>query len=276
MPIPADYMELASAGLDIQRVEAIWAFGASSPGEHIVLPDGRMDLIVRYRLAPDGRVTDMVPAITGPSQKPARVLVARGDCFLGLRYRPGWGGACLGVQPSTLCDTAIRGPAALAVLGQDAEELRQATTPDLLAQALVGVSRQRAARLGRQVPASTLRAIDLLHLAGGRLAPADAARAVDVADRTLRRRVAEATGLSFKALAAVLRFQRTMRLLAACPRPTLAQAALEGGYSDQAHMTREFQRYGGFTPGRRPPVAFGSLPIGQVAESFKIAALASR
>ena len=275
MPIPADYRELPLAGLDTQRVEAIWSFSASSPGEHIVLPDGRMDLIVRYRLEPLGLVTGMAPAIIGPSQKPARVLVERGDCFLGLRYRPGWGGTCLGVRPSTLRDGGLYGPAALVVLGHDVERLRTATTPDLLRQALVLVSRQRAARLGRQVPASTVRAIDLLHLAGGRLAPADAARAVNMPERTLRRRVAEATGLSLKAFAAVLRFQRTMRLLAAFPRLTLAHAALEGGYSDQAHMTREFQRYGGFTPGRRPPVAFGSLPIGQVTENFKMDAVPS-
>jgi AraC-like DNA-binding protein len=61
-----------------------------------------------------------------------------------------------------------------------------------------------------------------------------------------------------------------VRLLTAQPCLTLAEAALEGGYSDQAHMTREFRRYGGFTPGRRPPVAFGSLPIGPLAGTFKM------
>ncbi len=92
------------------------------------------------------------------------------------------------------------------------------------------------------MPASTLRAIDLLHLVGGRLALPDAARVVDMPGRTLRRHTADAVGLSFKAFAAVLRFQRTMRLLTALPHATLAETALEGGYSDRAHTTRDFRR----------------------------------
>ena len=114
-------------------------------------------------------------------------------------------------------------------------------------------------------------AIDLLHLTGGRLTQPDLARASGMPERTLRRRVGEAVGLSIKSLAAVLLVQRTMRLLAqpTCKSFSLVQAALEGGYSDQAHLTREFRRYGGFTPGRRPPVAFGSLLLSDMAKIFK-------
>jgi hypothetical protein len=34
-------------------------------------------------------------------------------------------------------------------------------------------------------------------------------------------------------------------------------------------MTREFRRFGGFTPSRRPPVAFGSLPLPVWPESSR-------
>lgn len=264
MPVPADYRELSSAWLDGRHVEALWSFTASSSGEHVVLPDGRIDLIVRYQVDPGGVVVDLEPAIIGPSQRHARVPVDVGDCFLGLRYRAGWGGVCLGVDPSSLRDSGLHGDAALKVLGSDADLLRHPHTPETLKEALLVVSRRRAAACDRQAPAAVAKAIDLLHLAGGRLAVADVARAVGVPERTLRRHVRDAAGLSFKALSSVLRFQRTMRLLAASPDHglSLAQAAVEGGYSDQAHMTHEFRRHGGFTPGARPLVAFGSLPIG--------------
>lgn len=270
MPIPADYTELSPTGIDTRRVEALWAFCASSPGEHIVLPDGRLDLIVRYRVLRSGQVTDIDPAIIGPSSKAARVPVAEGDHFLGLRYRAGLGGASLGVDPSRLRNDGLHGAEAIDVLGDDATPLLAALTPDDLRRALIEVGRRRAQVVGQAVVASTVKAIDLLHLTGGRMAITDMSLAVDVPERTLRRRIEQAAGLSFKTLAAVLRFQRTIRLLAATSnlRLSLAQAALEGGYSDQAHMTREFKRYGGFTPGKRPPVAFGSLPIGQLAEIF--------
>jgi transcriptional regulator GlxA family with amidase domain len=93
-----------------------------------------------------------------------------------------------------------------------------------------------------------------------------------MSERNLRRRIETSVGLSFKALASVLRFQRTLRLLS----PTggkalgLTQAALEGGYADQAHMTREFRRHGGFTPARRPALTLGTMPLGGLAETFKI------
>jgi AraC-like DNA-binding protein len=271
MPIPADYRELTSTGLDDRHVEALWSFNASSSGVHIVLPDGRMDLIVRYRLNTSGIIVRMNPAVIGPSQRPSQVFVETGDCFLGLRYRAGRGGACLGVYPPTLRDKSLRGPAVSDILGGDFDLLRKAATPEALKDALIAISDRRAKSVKQQTPTFALDAIDWLHRTGGRLTLPDISTALVVPERTLRRHITRAVGLPYKALAAVLRFQRTMRLLASAPvtQMTLVQAALEGGYSDQAHMTREFRRHGGFTPGTRPPVVLGSLPIGHVAEICK-------
>ncbi len=79
----------------------------------------------------------------------------------------------------------------------------------------------------------------------------EAARIVAMSERNLRRHIEKSVGLSVRALVSVLRFQRTLRLLSSNGGEALSliQAALEGGYADQAHMTREFRRHGGFTPG---------------------------
>lgn len=202
------------------------------------------------------------------------VPVAPGDRFLGLRLRAGWGGVCLGLDPRALRDGELRGAAVDGVLGAPAARLRSCATVAELHGAMVATGQTLAASRGHAVRAGIDRALDLLHLTAGRLAMPEVARIVGMPERSLRRHVEEAVGLSFKALASVLRFQRTLRLLAGPDGQalTLAQAALEGGYADQAHMTREFQRHGGFTPRRRPPVAFGSLPLGDLAETFKIEA----
>lgn len=58
--------------------------------------------------------------------------------------------------------------------------------------------------------------------------------------RTLRRHFAQYVGLSPKQMARVIRFQR---LLASIVRPSpinFATMAQRAGYSDQAHMTRDF------------------------------------
>ena len=264
MPIPADYRELPSFDLDTRRVEALWSFHPSSDGKHLVLPDGRMDLIARYRLTSRDQIEQLQLTIIGPSQCPLWVPVAEGDRFLGIRFRAGWGGVTLNVDPSELRDSSLAGKNVDAVLGTNCVRLRAAKTEDDLRTALLAAACVSAASSHhRKIAGQVVVAIDVLHLTGGRLNLPDLACASGMPERTLRREVTRAVGLSIKSLAAVLRFQRTVRLLANATDAslTLAQAALEGGYSDQAHMTREFQRYGGFTPGRRPPVALGSLPL---------------
>ena len=77
-----------------------------------------------------------------------------------------------------------------------------------------------------------------------------AARALGVAERTLQRLVGNATGQSpayWKRLARMRRATRSLAL-APCLAPSLADVAATWGYTDQAHMTREFQRWLGTTP----------------------------
>lgn len=254
MPWPSDYHEPAESTPSPLAVEAEWRFTASSDGVHVVLPDGRMDLIVAFRGDDDRGIEDLQLLIVGPAQRWTDVPVVRGDRFFGIRFRPGCGGACLGVDASALRDGAIVDRDVDDALGDDARVLRTAATPAALAVAMRHVARQRAAS-ARELPPPVARAIDLVHLGGGRLGLEEVSLAVDMPERTLRRHLSGALGLSFKAYSSVLRFQRTMRLLTREERPLgLVDAALEGGYSDQAHMTREFRRHGGFTPGARPPL----------------------
>lgn len=268
MPQATDYHELPAPAPDMARIEALWSFEASSAGEHLVLPDGRMDLIVRFEVGANEQVSGTTVIVAGPAQTTARVDVRAQECFLGIRFRIGWGGACLGVDPATLRDTTLRGADAERLIGDDARHLRAATTVTALREALLDCARRRSQQAA-DVSTGTTLAIDLLHRSGGRASQTELAAASGLAPRSLRRCIAATVGLSYKAFASVLRFQRTLRLLAQQPAPTLGQAALEGGYSDQAHMTREFRRHGGFTPGTRPPAVLIGMPLGGLAETFK-------
>ena len=59
-------------------------------------------------------------------------------------------------------------------------------------------------------------------------------------------RFREAIGVPPKTAAALVRFNRALRLLRAGERP--ADVASRCGYSDQPHLTREFRRFTGTTP----------------------------
>jgi AraC-like DNA-binding protein len=78
----------------------------------------------------------------------------------------------------------------------------------------------------------------------------DLCDATNLSARQLRRRVTDAIGYSPRVLAGVLRFQRflrTVRQVAPGDRD-LARIAVETGYADQPHLTRECRRFTGMTP----------------------------
>jgi len=66
--------------------------------------------------------------------------------------------------------------------------------------------------------------------------------------RTLSGRFKDAFGLSPKLVARVMRFERAQRLLRLPTAPSLATIAHLCGYSDQAHMTREWVEFAGSAP----------------------------
>ena len=68
-------------------------------------------------------------------------------------------------------------------------------------------------------------------------------------NRQLQRRFLESAGYGPKMLHSVLRFQRLLNeARKAGGRRTLADLAAHAGYSDQAHMTREVQRFASCSP----------------------------
>jgi AraC-like DNA-binding protein len=91
-------------------------------------------------------------------------------------------------------------------------------------------------------------------VAGGELLDTPRGRVSDLADRvgrsvrTLQRRVRTSTGCSPKRFLAVQRFRRSVYEIAA-GGDGLSMIASDLGFSDQAHLTREFRRHAGVTPG---------------------------
>lgn len=75
----------------------------------------------------------------------------------------------------------------------------------------------------------------------------DLADEVGYSDRQLRRRIQAEVGYGPKLLARILRLQRTLSLARADRSLSLADAALVGGYVDQAHLGHETAALAGTT-----------------------------
>jgi AraC-like DNA-binding protein len=104
-----------------------------------------------------------------------------------------------------------------------------------------------------QVPArpEVERAWALLRSSGGRIRVDALAHALGCSRRHLAGRFAEDVGVSPKVAARLIRFEATRARLGSVP---LARLAAEHGFSDQAHLAREFRALGG-----APPTAFPSV-----------------
>jgi AraC-like DNA-binding protein len=256
MTSAAPYIELPDAP---PRVEACWQTTVLASGDYTVLPDGRMDLVVRFDASPEGALSKPALAIIGPSSLPATIPVREGQIYLGIRFKPGYG-ACLGMLPTRVADRALHGQEALATLPDLASAVLDAEQLTFARRAMHELALRLASRDVRVAPAA-IAAIDRVHGSGGRTSVASLAHELRIPERSLRRQMHDAIGLTPKLFASVMRFQRTMRLLEFGEQGYLAEIAIEGGYSDQAHMTRDFRRHGGFTPGGRLPSTLVTIPL---------------
>ncbi|MFE2414552.1 helix-turn-helix domain-containing protein [Kitasatospora sp. NPDC059408] len=127
------------------------------------------------------------------------------------------------------------------------ERLRAAATWDERF-ALLDGALLRAARPSGRVPPEVCWAWQALRRSGGGLAVATLARETGWSARHLQERFRRETGLTPKAAARVIRFDRARHLLAGGAPPRLAELAARCGYFDQAHLAREFRALAGAAP----------------------------
>jgi AraC-like DNA-binding protein len=229
-------------------VACLWTRTDGEPAAQRVLPDACVDIVwTGAKLVVAGPATQAVTATTtGPA--------------FGVRFRVGAAGAALGVPAAELLDLTV--PLA-DIWGDDgdriADAVAQEPTLDVLARAVADrIAGADADRLVRAAATGTQ---------------------PNIGDRQLRRRFAEAVGYGPKTLQRILRFQRFLALAEEMPtpggagesrgRPDLARFALDAGYADQAHLTRECTRLAGLPPAQL--LAAGAGPAGERSVSFKIA-----
>jgi AraC-like DNA-binding protein len=158
------------------------------------------------------------------------------------------------------------------VLGADGAELvdrfrRARDWPDRFAE--LDAVLLRRARPGTALAPELAEAWRLTTTAGGRLRVAELADRVGWSPRHLTARFRAETGLGPKEAARVVRFDRARRVLAGRVAgggaPDLAALAVDGGFADQAHLTREWRALSGLSPTRWLAAEIGFVQDGTAA-----------
>ncbi len=240
MRIPPRYDEPVITPRARRSVEAAWTFAAKEDGRATVLPDGRCDLIIRFNALRDDPA---VPILTGPATRPYVVEYTCGDTWVGVRLRPG----CISPLINQK-DAVVRGASVHSI------------APDLAAigRSEMGVAAIQAALFGLRIvtqaapcPPRVQAVLDQIHLTCGRSRSDTLAQDLSITPRHLSRLFRRHVGLSPKTYGQLIRFHRSVTLLRS-GQLTLSQIAMEAGYADQAHMTRDVVRFGGFAPSAVP------------------------
>jgi AraC-like DNA-binding protein len=237
--LPPGYTEWPAPAALRGAVACLWSQVAAGDRSGLVLPDACTDLIWEQ-----GRGA----YVAGPDTGPVPITMAAGTVMVGIRFRPSAGGPALGVPLSELRDQRV-----------DLADLRPADARRLPA----GLDPPAAVARALAVTAALVdgSAPDPAVTLAARLLHDPQTRAEDIADdvglspRQLRRRCHAAVGYGPKTLQRVLRFRRFVSRIDALaqnpPSPDgldLAGLAVQAGYADQAHLTRECGRLAGLTP----------------------------
>jgi AraC-like DNA-binding protein len=225
-------------------IQSLWTFDATALGapvyEHFVPPDGCISILSR-------RQADVAPLsliVVGPRCEPHQVPIQRGDCYDGVRFWPYAARTLFGETLPALvgqiaplatfaADLAERIGAALGQTMEGSQAPLHAAVPAVLLERLPSVEETDSV-----VRATTARII----ANRGVTSISELAGEMGVGLRQLQRRFRRETGLTLKQFARVRRFREAAgELLRKSQRPWCT-VALEAGYADQAHLTREFSQ----------------------------------
>jgi len=237
------------------RVGAYWflrgdarSAGTAEP----VVPDGRPEIV--FHLADPFRRVDGESAATQPRaifaaqiDRPLRLEPCGAIDLVGIRFLPFGAAAFVGAPLDRLLN-------ATPALADVAPRLARALEAALLAAPPSPEGRARsldAALLAAGAPRRDPRVRAAVERAGrelGRVSIDDLAREAAVSGRQLERLFLRDVGLAPKRFARIVRFQAALRASGTAPWAAIAH---DLGYSDQAHLVREFTEFAG-----APPAAF--------------------
>lgn len=188
------------------------------------------------------------PRLLGPLTTSTYRDIPAGGTVVGVRLRPGVLGGLAGMPADELVDQDVGGTDLWRGLARLTDRLGEAATPRVALDRLESFVARSA---GEPDPLVDEAVRNLMPWRGRGTAALPAL--LSISERQLRRRCRAAVGIGPKELHRVLRFHGFIaRIQASIDEPgdvDLARWAVECGYHDQAHLSRECRRLAGAPPG---------------------------
>ncbi len=217
--------------------------------------EGETSKSIAHVVPPDGSVSLWWPrgapglGVLGPRVEPLQVPVRGGDLLWGVRFWPGSARSLLPLNPKELRGRSY--PPGAFPLGPWTEvavaRLRSVVTEVQASGVWNTVLLDRLAQAQPLDPA-VMTAVFGIIASDGRARIASLAARAGLSPRQLRRRFIAAVGLSAKELARVRRIRASLVDAVQGQDERWVDLAAAYGYSDQAHLVREYRRVVGLAP----------------------------
>ncbi len=220
---------------------------------HRIVPDGCMDVI--YRL-PHVRFTANLPhldkrrtpTLVGTMTQPILNHPQPTHDYLGVRFRPGGIAAFIDKPLHIFTDTIGPVDAVHPSLGTFIQRQLEETQNWADRILLLETHLTDALRLPPGLPVSFPAVVQYILDQNGQTSLLQLSRVADLSPRQLERLFQRYIGVSPKLLARIVRFRHVKAILDMGTTDSLMGVAFDNGYTDHAHLTKEFSLFAGLTP----------------------------
>jgi AraC-like DNA-binding protein len=238
--IPNSFRTYSPRGPLSRYVSHYWLSLSNDSPVYTALPDGCVDLVLEVT------GDDYGAWIYGTTTHPTDIACSRGAHYLGIRFQPGQSRHFIDAVAGEITDAR----AELHGLMQFPAEMIAAriATRTLFRQ----LDEILVAMLSRSPPATGLIDHVIQHVEAhrGGVGVEEIARRFGKSRRQIERTFPQTVGIPLKFFCTIARMRHAAGLISQSDGRSLTAIAMDAGYSDQAHMTRDFRRLAGATPGQ--------------------------
>ncbi|WP_019612877.1 helix-turn-helix transcriptional regulator [Psychromonas ossibalaenae] len=244
MDFQIGFNEIEIDALENESVEAVWTYYNVQGNHHYIVPDGRTDLIFTFDIQANGQLNNIIPIISPPFTKAHLIKIRAHQGFIGLRLRAGFTASFLST-PLSMISGSLQ-------YGKDAAEHvpwieNLCSDKNNVSQLITGINRHICALPPQSKTTMVADILSLIHQDQGITQVNSIAQQIKVSERTINRKFTHAVGLSPKQYSSIVRLKRAIDSLTNSSY-AVSSIAVDCGFSDQAHMTREIKNYMGQTP----------------------------